>query len=145
MARSYLFLGLVKAGNSLFEFFVVQVQGGWQYGQDLAVNALLVKSASGAALCTIILMQIRNLAGRRSRTDSGLDRGLFTKLLILLGVPKGVAFSWALLYLPDVQRVLGTGPVPLYIYGLAWLHASLIFVIDYIRKRCRFHAPYSKT
>lgn len=80
-----------------------------------------------------------------SRTGSGLNRGLFTKRLILLGVLMGVAFSWALLYLPGVQRMLGTGPVPLYIYGLAWLRASLIFGIDYLRKRCRFHAPYSKT
>jgi sodium/potassium-transporting ATPase subunit alpha len=135
LAHSYLFLGLVEAAYSLFVFLVVLVQGGWQFGQELPLRDPLLQSASGAALCTIILMQIGNLIGRRSRTRSGVGPGLFTNKLIVLGVLLEIAFSWALLYIPVVQRVLGTGPVSLWVYGLAWLGAPLIYFVDYLRKK----------
>jgi sodium/potassium-transporting ATPase subunit alpha len=86
-------------------------------------------------LATIILMQIGNLVGRRSQTRSGLDRGLLTNKLIVAGVGLEIAFSWALLYWPPVQTLLGTGPVLIHVYGLAWLGPLLIFAVDYLRKR----------
>jgi hypothetical protein len=45
-----------------------------------------------------------------------------------------VAFSWAILYWEPLQNVLGTGPVPLAIYALAWLCIPIVFVIDYLQK-----------
>ncbi len=35
MATAYLFLGIIQAAWSLFMFFLVLVQGGWQWGQEL--------------------------------------------------------------------------------------------------------------
>jgi sodium/potassium-transporting ATPase subunit alpha len=135
LAHSYLFLGLCEAGYSLLLFFYVLTQGGWQFGDRLSPGDPLVRSASGAVLATIILMQIGNLAGRRSRTRSGLDRGLVTNKLIVAGVTLEILFSWALLYWPPLQKVLGTGPLPLHVYALAWLGPVLIFAVDYLRKR----------
>jgi sodium/potassium-transporting ATPase subunit alpha len=135
LAHSYLFLGLCEAGYSLLLFFYVLIQGGWQLGERLSPTDPLVRSASGAVLATIILMQIGNLAGRRSQRRSGLDRGLVTNKLMVAGVVLEVAFSWALLYWPPVQTVLGTGPLPLHVYALAWLGPVLIFTVDYLRKR----------
>ena len=135
LAHSYLFLGLVEAGYSLLLFFYVLTQGGWQLGERLSPSDPLVRSASGAVLATIILMQIGNLVGRRSQTRSGLDRGLLTNKLIVAGVGLEIAFSWALLYWPPVQTLLGTGPVLIHVYGLAWLGPLLIFAVDYLRKR----------
>jgi sodium/potassium-transporting ATPase subunit alpha len=141
LAHSYLFLGLVEAGYSLLLFFYVLGQGGWQLGERLSPGDPLVRSASGAVLATIILMQIGNLVGRRSRTRSGLDLGLVTNRLIVAGVVLEVAFSWALLYWPPVQTLLGTGPVPLHVYALAWLGPLLIFAVDYLRKRIATRVP----
>ena len=135
LAHSYLFLGLCEAGYSLLLFFYVLTQGGWQFGDRLSPSDPLVRSASGAVLATIILMQIGNLAGRRSRTRSGLDRGLVTNKLIVAGVVLEIAFATALLYWPPLQDILGTGPLPLHVYMLAWLGAPLIFAVDYLRKR----------
>jgi sodium/potassium-transporting ATPase subunit alpha len=133
--HSYLFLGLLEAFWSLSMFFYVLVQGGWTYGTDLTVDNPLYGSATGIALATILLMQIGNLIGRRFRTRSGLDRGIFTNRLLVAGILIQIIFSWALLYLPPVQKVLGTGPVDWPIYLVAWFGIPLIFGADYLRKR----------
>ena len=54
---------------------------------------------------------------------------------MVAGILIQVIFSWALLYLPPVQQVLGTGPVSVTVYLTAWLGIPLIFGADYLRKR----------
>jgi sodium/potassium-transporting ATPase subunit alpha len=134
IVHSYLFLGLLEGAWSLFLFFYVLVDGGWQYGMDLPTDSELYRSATGITLATILLMQIGNLIGRRFTRKSGLDLGLFTNKLILLGISVQIVFSWATLYFPPVQKVLHTGPVSSGVYALAWLGIPLIFGIDYLRK-----------
>jgi sodium/potassium-transporting ATPase subunit alpha len=134
MLRSYLFLGMIQAGYSLSLFYYVLLQGGWRFGQELAVTEPLYRSATGISLATIILMQIGNLAGRRSIRGSGLDTGLITNRLFVVGIVLEIVFSLALLYWPPLQAVLGTGPVDLRLYLLACLGVPLIFALDYVFK-----------
>ncbi|MBU3980659.1 MAG: HAD-IC family P-type ATPase, partial [Proteobacteria bacterium] len=133
--HSYLFLGLLEALWSIFLFFFVLVEGGWEYGQELASNNVLYRSATGIALSTILLMQIGNLIGRRFIYRSGLDMGIFKNKLIFFGIIIQVVFSWAVLYFPPAQKVLATGPVSIEIYFLAWFGIPLIFGLDFIRKK----------
>ena len=128
-------MGLIEAGYSLVLFFWVLHAGGWHYGERLTATDPLYQSATGLALATIMLMQIGNFIGRRSKTRSGLDRGVFTNRLILLGFAIEIGFSWATLYFPPLGRVLGTGPVALQMYAMAWLGVPLIFGADYLRKK----------
>lgn len=137
MTTAYLFLGVIQAGWSLFLFFLVLVQGGWKWGQELVSTDPLYRSATGITLATIILMQIGNVLGRRSLRLSGLDSGVFRNRLLLLGVAVEIAFSWAILYFPPVQKLLGTGSVSGSVYALAWLGIPLIFGLDLGRKRCQ--------
>jgi sodium/potassium-transporting ATPase subunit alpha len=133
--HSYLFLGLLEALWSLGLFFYVLLAGGWHYGVELAASDPLYRSATGIALATILLMQIGNLLGRRYRLRSGLDWGIFRNRLLLAGILIQIIFSWGLLYLSPLQRVLGTGPVSWQLYLIAWLGIPLIFGADYLRKR----------
>jgi sodium/potassium-transporting ATPase subunit alpha len=135
VAHSYGFLGLIEAAYALLLFFWVLHSGGWRYGEPLSATDPLYRSATGIALATIMLMQIGNLIGRRSETRSGLDRGLLSNRLILLGFAVEIGFSWGTLYFLPLQTVLGTGPVSLHMYAMAWLGAPLIFIADYARKR----------
>jgi len=135
LRQSYLFLGLIEAGWSLLLFFYVLVQGGWHFGQELGGADPLYRSATGIALASVLLLQVGNLIGRRFQHRSGLDGGLFRNRLMIFGIALEVAFSGALLYWPPLQKVLGTGPVSLEIYFLAWLGIPLIFGLDYLRKR----------
>jgi sodium/potassium-transporting ATPase subunit alpha len=133
--HSYGFLGLLEAGFSLTLFFWVLFDGGWEWGQVLETTDPLYRSATGIALSTIVLMQIGNLIGRRSRYGSGIDAGLLRNRLIVAGVSLEILFSWAVLYAEPVRRVLGTGPVGLDVYAVAWLGIPLIFGLDYLRKK----------
>jgi sodium/potassium-transporting ATPase subunit alpha len=134
LAHSYLFLGLIEAAYSLGLFFWVLGQGGWSYGVDLAADDPLYLSATGITLSSIVLMQIGNLFGRRSRFGLGIDAAALTNPLIVVGVLLEVFFSWAILYYPPVGAVLGTGPVEVTVYLAAWLGVPLIFGLDYAQK-----------
>ncbi len=135
MATAYLFLGVIQACWSLFMFFFVLVQGGWQWGQAISESDPLYRSVTGITLATIILMQIGNVVGRRTLTRSGLDCGLLGNRILLAGVAAEIIFSWAILYAAPVQKFLHTGPVSWRIYAMAWLGIPLIFTLDYVRKR----------
>ncbi len=135
IAHSYGFLGLIEAAFSLTLFFWVLDAGGWVWGQDLTSADPLYRSATGIALSSILLMQIGNLFGRRSQYGSGIDRAAFKNKLLVVGILLEAIFSWAILYVPEVGVVLGTGPVDAEIYAIAWLGVPLIFGLDYARKR----------
>ena len=141
MATAYLFLGIIQAVWALFMFFLVLVQGGWQWGQELATSDPLYRAATGITLSTVILMQIGNVIGRRSLRYSGLDAKLFGNKLLLLGIAAEITISWAILYFPPLQQFLETGAVDVRLYALAWLGIPLIFSLDLVRKRVlRRHA-----
>ncbi|MGF1641481.1 MAG: cation-translocating P-type ATPase [Rhodospirillales bacterium] len=135
IAHSYLFLGLIEAAFALSLFFWVLVDGGWSWGRELAAGDPLYRSATGITLAAIVLMQIGNLFGRRSRYGSGLDAGALRNPLLIAGVGFEIAFSWAILYFPPVAAVLGTGPVAIEVYAAAWAGPPLIFLLDDLRKR----------
>jgi sodium/potassium-transporting ATPase subunit alpha len=135
VVHSYLFLGVIEAGFALALFFWVLVQGGWSYGAGLAAQDPLYRAATGITLSSIILMQIGNLVGRRSRFGPGIDRDVLRNPLIAAGIAIEIVFSWAVLYFPPVSDVLGTGPVEPAVYAAAWLGPFLIYGLDYGRKR----------
>jgi sodium/potassium-transporting ATPase subunit alpha len=135
MMTAYLFLGMIQAAWSMSMFFWVLVQGGWQWGQELATSDPLYQSATGMTLSAVILLQIGNVVGRRSWRSSGLDAALWRNKLILLGIAAELVMSWAVLYFPPLQKVLGTGAVDWRLYALAWVGMPLIFSLDWMRKR----------
>lgn len=135
IAHSYLFLGLIEAAFALSLFFWVLFDGGWVYGAEIGANNPLYMSATGITLSSIILMQIGNLVGRRSRTKSGLTKDFFANPLLVGGVVFEMIFAWGILYYPPLARVLGTGPVDVNIYAVAWVGPILIFAVDYLRKK----------
>ena len=133
--RSYLFLGLVEAVWAMLMFFLVLHLGGWRYGHDLVANDPLYRSATGVTLVSVVFTQIGNLIGRRYETHSGLDVGIFRNSLFVIGIALELAFAVAVVYLPALGRVLGTGPISPWLLGLAALGAPVLFLGDWLRKR----------
>lgn len=136
--HSYGFLGLIEAAFSLSLFFWVLYSGGWAWGIELASNDPLYRSATGITLASIVLMQIGNLFGRRSQYGLGIDIDAFRNPLIIAGITIEVVLSWAILYVPPINDILGTAPVDPNIYLTAWLGVPLIFGLDYARKRIAY-------
>ena len=145
IAHSYLFLGLIEAAFAMSLFFWVLFDGGWVWGAALSVRDPLYLSATGITLSSIVLMQIGNLFGRRSAHGSGLTLDVLQNPLIVAGIAFEVVFSWAILYFPPVSSVLGTGPVDLSVYAVAWCGPFLIFVLDFARKRLFVARPTDAT
>lgn len=139
MFTAYLFLGMIQAGWAMTMFFVVLTAGGWTWGQTLAADDPLYRSATGITLVSVILLQIGNVIGRRSEMRSGLDARLGRNRLIVLGIALEVLLTWAILYFPPMQYILGTGPVPWELYALAWLGIPLLLLLDTCRKRINRH------
>jgi sodium/potassium-transporting ATPase subunit alpha len=135
IAHSYLFLGLIEAAFALCLFFWVLTDGGWTWGIELGARDPLLLSASGITVSSIILMQIGNLFGRRSRLGSGLTLDFLQNPLIVIGIVFELIFSWAILYFPPLAKVLGSGPVDPAVYAIACLGPFLIFGLDYARKK----------
>jgi sodium/potassium-transporting ATPase subunit alpha len=135
VAHSYLFLGLIQAAWALFLFFLVLTQGGWQYGQELPGSDPLVRSGMGIALASIMISQVGNFVGRRAVRGSGIDLGLLRNRLTLIGFAMEIGFAWGVLYFPPLAAVMGTGPVGLHVFALAWAGIPLLFGADYLRKR----------
>jgi len=138
LKTAYLFLGLIEVTWSLLLFFLFLHWGGWQYGTELAADDPLYRSATGLALASVILAQTGNVLGRRHLRRSGLDHSLWDNRLLLCGLAVEIVFSWALLYWPPLQALLGTGPVAVEFYLLAWLGIPLLFGLDLLRKRMSF-------
>jgi sodium/potassium-transporting ATPase subunit alpha len=139
--RSYLFLGLVEAAWAMFMFFLALHLGGWRYGHGLDASDPLYRGATGVTLVSVIFAQIGNLIGRRYETRSGLDGGIFRNPLFVVGIALELAFALAVVYAPPVGRVLGTGPTPPWLVGLAALGAPVLFLADWLRKRWPERAP----
>lgn len=140
IVRSYLFLGLLEAAWSMSMFLLVLLLGGWRPGVELAADDPLSLSATGVTLVSVIFVQVGNLVGRRYETRSGLDRGLLKNPFFLLGIGLELAFAVAIVSVPSVWRVLGTGPVSVPIFLLAALGAPALFLADLLRKRWRLRA-----
>ncbi len=135
MVRSYLFLGLLEAAWAMFMFFLVLRLGGWRYGVVLAADLPLYRAATTITLVSVVFTQLGNLVGRRYERRSGLDRGILRNPLFVAGMALELAFVFAVLYWPPLQRALGTGPVAPWLVALAALGAPLLFVADLARKR----------
>jgi len=135
--RSYGFLGLIEAAWAMFMFFLVLFLGGWRYGQELATSAPLYLSATGVTLVAVIFTQVGNLVGQRYESRSGLDREFFRNPFFVVGVGLELGFAAAVVYLPSLGRVLGTGWVAPWVFGLAALGAPLLLLADALRKRLR--------
>jgi sodium/potassium-transporting ATPase subunit alpha len=92
-------------------------------------------------LVSVIFVQIANVIGRRFETKSGLDRGLLSNRLLLLGVALELVFAWSVLYWPPMAGLLGTGPADPRFFALAALGAPLFFAVDTLGKRVLTRAP----
>jgi sodium/potassium-transporting ATPase subunit alpha len=143
LLHAYLLLGLTEAGYSLLLFLGVLWRGGWNWGDRLTDSDPLYREATTATLATVVVMQMANVLGRRSQLGTGINRGLLTNRLLLLGLTLECLFLLAILTWTPAQRVLGTAPLTW--PQLLWVFAGapLILGVDwcckyYVRMGGRF-------
>jgi magnesium-transporting ATPase (P-type) len=115
-------------------FFFILRQGGWQYGQELALDSPLYLQATTAYLGSIIVLQVVNVFLCRSTNRSVFSTGISGNPLILWGVLIEITLLLLVAYTPAGNVLFSTAPLE----STAWLFllpcAALLFCLEETRK-----------
>ena len=135
LVRAYLWLGLVQALAVMTMFFLYYWANGYA-GQwlDLPAEGSLYQQAVAVALAAVVFTQIGNLFAQRTERSSIVDVGFFTNRLIWVGIASELVIILLIVYVPILQRIVGTGPLPAVVW--LWLVplSPLLLLADEARK-----------
>jgi sodium/potassium-transporting ATPase subunit alpha len=128
LARAYLFLGPLEAAAALALFFTVLGSQGWVWGQALAADDPLYRTATTACLAGIVLAQVANVFVCRHPREPFWRQPWLANRLLLGGIAVELALLLAIVFTPLGQAVFGTAPLVASFWllgaGLALLLAS---------------------
>ncbi|ABG05984.1 ATPase, P-type, K/Mg/Cd/Cu/Zn/Na/Ca/Na/H-transporter [Rubrobacter xylanophilus DSM 9941] len=112
LVRAWLWLGLVEAALVTGGFFYVLLSAGWSPGEAVGPGSPLHASYLAATTMTfagITACQIGTAFATRTSRASLRQIGVFSNRLLLWGILFEVLFAAAVIYLPPLQRIFGTG------------------------------------
>jgi P-type Ca2+ transporter type 2C len=135
LRRSYLWLGPAQAAVTMGAFFLAYramgIDAGWF---DLPASGPAYAAATAAALAAVVTTQIGNLFAHRTERSSIRTVGLGGNRLIWIGIASELLVIAAIVYLPPLQRLIGTAPFPPWLWLPLLAVAPTLLVIDEIRK-----------
>ncbi|MDC8450319.1 MAG: cation transporting ATPase C-terminal domain-containing protein [Nitrospira sp.] len=134
LLRTYLFLGTIEAMIAMGGFFLYLYSQGWTRDTPLDWSAPLYKEATTVTFAGIVLAQVANVFACRSDRLSIRRLGWFTNQLIVWGVVTELILLMLITYTPVGNDIFGTGPLPLWIYGLLALGALTLLLAEEGRK-----------
>ena len=135
LSRAYLILGPVQALAAMAAFYFYYWTNGYA-GQwiDLPGSGPVYRAATSMALAAVVFTQIGNLFAQRSTRRSIFKTPLFNNKLIWFGILSEILIILAIVYVPFMQRFIGTGPFePKYwLFHLLWIPS--LPLADAVRK-----------
>jgi P-type Ca2+ transporter type 2C len=135
LRRSYLWLGPVQAALTMGAFLLAfRAQGidvGWT---ELPNSGRAYAAATAAALAAVVTTQVGNLLAHRTDRRSLLEVWRRPNRLLWIGVATELAVIAAIVYLPPLQRIVGTAPFPAWLWLPLLAVAPALLVIDELRK-----------
>jgi sodium/potassium-transporting ATPase subunit alpha len=132
--RSYAIVGPAEAALAFLAFFIVLFEGGWSWGEMLALDIPLHLQASGAFLATIIFCQVGNVMACRTNRQSSLPYLIRLNRWIAIGVVVEVGFILGIVYLPFLNPIFSASPFSISAWGIVVLSPFVIFLIEEFRK-----------
>lgn len=131
---SYGIIGVIQATAGFVAFFTILFAGGWSWGEGLASNDVLYRTAVSGFFAAIIVNQVADVLICRTRRASLLSVGVFSNRLVWLGIAVELAMLGAILYVPALNDVLGTAPLAPWQLALGLPFAVLVLVADELRR-----------
>ena len=131
---SYGIVGMIQAAAGFFSYFVVLLDGGWQWGESLAGTDPLYRTAITAFFASIIICQVADVLICRTRRQSILTVGILGNRLVLLGIAAELSLLALIAYVPFMNTFFGTAPLELWQLTLSVPFAIIIIVADEIRR-----------
>ncbi len=134
LARGYGFLGGMTSVVVMSAFFLYLTGQGWHWGEHQPPTSEAGAVASTIVFLGIVIMQIGNAFACRTERVSAFSVGLFSNRFLLWGIAFEVAFAAALIYVPALHGLFGTGTVrPVWwVYLLAFV--PVVFTAEEARK-----------
>lgn len=134
LLRAYLFLGLIEAGIAMGAFFWFLRANGWTWGAPLAWSDPLYRQATTVTFAAIVVAQVANVFACRSEHVSTFRLGFFSNPFILGGIAVELILLLLLVYTPLGHLVVGTGPLPAWVWGPLILGAAGLLLAEELRK-----------
>jgi sodium/potassium-transporting ATPase subunit alpha len=134
LLRSYLFLGLIEATIAMAAFFWFLLEQGWTWGAPLAWSDPLYRQATTVTFAAIVIAQVANVFACRSERISVFRLGFFSNRFVLWGIAVELALLATLVYTPSANWLLGTGPLPGWVWPPLIVGAIGLFLAEEFRK-----------
>ena len=134
LLRAYLFLGLNSALLAMGGFFLYLFANGWTWGVHLEWSSPLLQSATTVTLAGIVLAQVANVFACRSARLSAFRVGWLTNPLIYWGIAVEFTLFAVISYTSIGNKMFGTTPLPLWIFGPLIIGATLLLLAEEGRK-----------
>jgi magnesium-transporting ATPase (P-type) len=115
LLRAWLFLGLIAAVLEMGGFFYVLTKAGWSPGEATGSGTPLHHAYLQATTMTFFSMvacQIGTAFAARTDRASLRSVGVFSNQLLLVGIAFELILAAAIMYLPPLQSLLATAPLP---------------------------------
>lgn len=135
LTEAYLFLGPLQSLAVMAAFyFQYWTHGYWGQWFGLPASGALYESATAMALACVVTTQIGNLFAQRTDRISAFRMGWFTNGLLWAGVFSELGVIFLIVYVPPVQKLIGTQAFEAtnWIFLFAW--APLLLFADEGRK-----------
>ena len=121
IVQNIIFVGLFMAAGTLLMAYNSRQNGNLVYTQTKVFT-------------TLAMFQVFNSLNCRSRDKSVFQLGFFKNPYLFIAIVASILFQIAAVYLPFMQRALGTAPLRLEDWGSIFLVSSTVFFADEIRK-----------
>ena len=135
LKRAYLVLGPVQSVVAMLAFFFYYWTNGYA-GQwlDLPDSGNLYLTATAMAFCGVVVTQIGNVFAQRAGHRSILKVPLFSNKLVLIGVITEVLLAIGIVYLPFLQKFIGTSGFDLKYWLFLLLFIPALPITDAVYK-----------
>ncbi|HSS68584.1 MAG TPA: cation-transporting P-type ATPase [Nocardioidaceae bacterium] len=116
LIRAWGLLGVTSAALTMIAFFYTLLRGGWSPSDPVGVHSTLHHAylqATTATFAAIVACQVGTALASRTEHASLRSVGVATNRLLLAGIAFELAFTAGVVYLPALNDVLSTAPLPL--------------------------------
>jgi sodium/potassium-transporting ATPase subunit alpha len=134
LLMSYGVVGMIQAAAGFFSYFVILYAGDWQWGQELANDDPLYRTAITGFFASIIICQIADVIICRTRRQSLLTVGFLSNRLVLLGIATELLLLALISYVPACNVFFSTEPLAPWHLALSLPFAALILLGDEFRR-----------